>query len=104
MGWSMERIGAASSAQSLKRPAVGSCRKRAGLLAASELSSPIGLGQAPDLAVTQPVVDEGEKFAAGRHLGDIAAAALSDPPVGGLEVTAGVVLGRRFHGRPPQQL
>src|SRR5687768_9410017 len=36
-------------------------------------------GQATDVSVTQPVVDQGEQLAGGGDLGDVRAAALTDP-------------------------
>lgn len=54
------------------------------------------LGEATDLAVPQAVVDEGEKFAGGRHSSDVPAATLTDVVMmasdGGIATLMGVSL------------
>src|SRR4029453_204390 len=60
--------------------------------------------QAADLAVTQPVVDEGEDLAGPGDLGLLLPSPLGDLVEGGLEMVAAVVADYRFECRPPHQL
>jgi len=61
------------------------------------------LGQATDLAVTQAVVDEDEKFAGGRHPSDLLAPALAHPVVVGPDRRVGALAGHRLDGRPAHE-
>src|SRR5436190_5160028 len=103
-GPSMERSGAASSAQSVIRP-WRARRLSSWLLAASELVSlgRSGLGETADLAVPQPVIDQSEELAGGRHLPDAAAAPFGHLAVETFDDVAAMVLGDGLDGRPPNQ-
>src|SRR6516165_5669808 len=82
------------------RPARGgSCRYTSWSAGCVRASPSRRVGEAADLAVAQPIEDEGEESAGGGDLGDVLAAPLRDPPVGDLEVTAGVVLRCRLDRR-----
>ncbi len=61
------------------------------------------LGQATDLAVTQAVVDEDEKFAGGRYPSDLLAAALTHSLVVGPDGRISPLAGHRLDGGPPHQ-
>jgi hypothetical protein len=56
------------------------------------------LGQAPDVAVAQAVVDEQEKLAGRGDAADVAAPPAGDPLVGGRDGVAAVVAGDGFDG------
>ena|SRR5687767_146053 len=76
----------------LRRPAGGAmpiAELSAGCVRASSPFS--ALGEATDLSVAQPVVDEGEDLACGGDPGDVAPSALGDAPVVGLDLAAAMV-------------
>ena len=73
------------------------CRARTGLRPFRVSSR---LGQATDLAVTQAVVDEDEKFAGGRHPSDLLSTALAHPLVVSANRCGAPLAGHRLDGGP----
>jgi len=61
------------------------------------------LGQATDLAVTQAVVDEHEKFAGGRHPSDLLAPALAHTAVVSPDGGVGALAGHGLDGCPAHE-
>ena len=76
------------------------CRARTGLRPFRVSSR---LGQATDLAVTQAVVDEDEKFAGGRHPSDLLSTALAHPLVVSVNRCGAPLAGHRLDGGPAHE-
>jgi len=76
-------------------------KPRARVLAAPGLST--RLGQATDLSVAQPVVDESEKFTGGGHSADAVASPLCDTAAMGRYQARAAPAAHRLHRHPADQ-